>query len=80
MIKYELAIVESDRIVQCTNKSELEILLERLKTDLPSFGRRTTDMESDEFGISIRGNKNSYELGWWLVKWFLDRGWEPFSN
>jgi hypothetical protein len=93
MAKYELARVnylESNIDVYCTNTNELEILsVEALNIgDLVNPSNKKNkkieiirnEYYGSPFGLRITNFQAGRYMRMWIIKWFCDRGWEPFSH
>ena len=85
MIKYEFARVEGNDQAVCTNYGELEELYKSIEKELlPLNSKYKPRMTNDElkFTIEIPGawSTSTNPVRWWLIKWFTERGWEPFSH
>ena len=95
MVIYEFARIEgfSDRSyggVVCTNTNELESLVNELQKIEPLLYdpqyhknyklKIQRKNGSSPFHIDIEDVGNDDIARWWLVNWFCEHGWEPFSH
>lgn len=83
MVKYEFAKSDDMYVgygVVCTNRDELASLIVDLGKEEPKIKIEWDIKRNGPYMIHLGEVPNSERIRWWLVKWFCDRGWEPFSH
>jgi hypothetical protein len=85
MEHYDMAKVMFSSIglrLGCTDSSEMEQLLTQLKQFFPQMRvERMFKLPSGEtYWYNVKGlSSGGDDIGWWAIKQFCQRGWEPFD-